>query len=123
MERFVGCENGEEDGGCDAGIWLAMEPQKCKHHESSVVYWSHASSPPKKAVELTIPHPAVKLACSSTDDGGGGVHLRQAVGNKAEHYRYSSAYFVVCRCTGKVSEARVTGSESSHGYAAEVYGV
>ena len=74
--------------------------------------------PPKKAVELTIPHPAVKLACSSTDDGGGGVYLRQTVGDKAEHYRYPSACFVVYRCTGKVSEARVTGSESLHGYAA-----
>jgi hypothetical protein len=51
----------------------------------------------KAVVELTILLQAVKLASARAlpEDGGGGVNLRQAIGDEAEHDRSPSGNFLV----------------------------
>ena len=57
MKSFVGGEDREEDGGCNAMAILARFSANTSQQKENTAYGSHASSK-KASGELTIPHQA-----------------------------------------------------------------
>lgn len=74
MKSFVGGEDREEDGGCNAIAILARFSANTSQQKENTAYRSHASFK-KASGELTIPHQARKSVGELAAAGGGGVIL------------------------------------------------
>jgi hypothetical protein len=92
VERFVGCEDGEEDCGCDAGILLARSLDiNTVQNLSLILEACDLGRSNRHSSRYIIGLPYVHArACRVV---GAGYYLRQAVGDEAEHHRSPSVYF------------------------------